>query len=59
MVRYRDLAHWEATRGAGPEPTDPAMHESWERGRAALQERRELTQQTSVKILRPISRRRP
>lgn len=59
MLRYHDLAHWEATRGAGLEPSDSAMHVSWERGKVALQARRELTQETSVKILRPISRRRP
>ncbi len=59
MLRYRNLAHWEATRGGGLEPSDPALRASWERCRDALQERRELTQHTSVKILRPISRRRP
>lgn len=59
MIRYRDLAHWEATRDAGPEPADAAQRASWQQGKAALHERRDLVQHTSVKILRPISRRQP
>jgi hypothetical protein len=59
VSRYDDLAHWEATRGPGPEPSDPAMREVWERGRTALRERAALIRQTDVRVLRPISSRRP
>lgn len=59
MTRYNNLAHWEATRGPGPEPSDPEMHATWEKGRTALHERSAMTRQTNVKVLRPISRRRP
>ena len=59
MSRYNDLAHWEATRGPGPEPSDPEMRELWETGRTALRERSALVRQTDVRVLRPISRRRP
>ena len=59
MSRYNDLAHWEATRGPGPEPSDPQMRAIWEKGRKALQERTAMLRHTDVKVLRPISRRRP
>ena len=59
MSRYNNLAHWEATRVPGPEPSDPEMHEIWEKGRTALRERTAIIRQTDVRILRPISRRRP
>ncbi len=59
MCRYNNLAHWEATRGPGPEPSDPEMHAIWEKGCTALRERTAIIRQTDVRILRPISRRRP
>jgi len=59
MSRYNDLAHWEATRGPGPEPSDSEMRAIWEKGRTALRERSAMIRQTDVRILRPISRRRP
>ena len=59
MSRYNDLTHWEATRGPGPEPSDPEMQAVWEKGRAALRERTTMHRQTDVRILRPISRRLP
>jgi hypothetical protein len=59
MARYDDMAHWEATRGPGPEPTDPEMREFWEKARAAIMERTSITLDTNVRVLRPISRRRP
>ena len=59
ISRYNDLAHWEATRGPGPEPSDPEMRAIWEKGRTALRERTTLIRRTDVRILRPISRRRP
>jgi hypothetical protein len=59
LARYNDLAHWEATRGPGPEPTDPEMYSLWDRGRSQLRERSAMTRQTDVCFLRPISRRRP
>ena len=59
MSRYNNLAHWEATRGPGPEPSDPERHAIWEKGRTALSERSAMVRQTDVRILRPISRRRP
>jgi len=59
MSRYNDLAHWEATRGPGSEPSDPKMHAIWEKGRTALRERTTMIRQTDVRVLHPISRRRP
>jgi hypothetical protein len=59
ISRYNDLAHWEATRGYGPEPSDPEMQAIWEKGRTALRERTALTRRTDVRILLPISSRRP
>ena len=59
MARYDDLAHWEATRGPGPEPEDPALREIWADGRDAIRERSSLVLDTGVRFLRPISRRRP
>lgn len=59
ISRYNDMAHWEATRGPGPEPSDPGMREIWEKGRTALRERSELVRQTEVRVLRPIGSRRP
>jgi hypothetical protein len=59
ISRYNDLAHWEATRGSGPEPSDPEMHAIWDKGRTALRERTVLTRRTDVRILLPISSRRP
>ena len=59
MARYDDMAHWEATRGPGPEPDDPEMKEKWNKARAAIMERTAITKETNVMVLRPISRRRP
>lgn len=59
LSRYRDLAHWEATRQAGPEPSDPALRPRWQAARAALARRAELTLHSGVRVLRPISTRRP
>ncbi len=59
ISRYNDLAHWEATRGPGPEPSDPEMRAIWEKGRTALRERNTLVRRTDVRILRPMSRRQP
>lgn len=59
MARYNDMAHWEATRGPGPEPSDPEMRDIWEKGRTALGQRADIIRQTDVRALRPISQRRP
>ncbi len=59
MARYDNLAHWEATRGPGPEPSDPEMRAIWDKGRTALRERSAIVRQTDVRVLRPISHRRP
>lgn len=59
IARYDDLAHWEATRGPGPEPEDPEMRAIWDRGRKDLKERSDMTRHTDVCVLRLISRRRP
>jgi hypothetical protein len=59
LSRYDDLAHWEATRGAGPEPADPEQRPGWQAAREALAARAALTQHSGVLLLRPISSRRP
>ena len=59
ICRYNDLAHWEATRGAGPEPEDPKLYAIWNRGRIKLRERSAMTRETDVCVLRPIGSRRP
>lgn len=59
LSRYDDLAHWEATRGAGPEPTNPAQRERRQAARQALADRAALTQHSGMRVLRPISSRRP
>ena len=59
MTRYDDMAHWEQTRDASPEPSDPELKRIWADGYAAVRERSRMCLSTSVKILRPISGRRP
>ncbi|MHB8575738.1 MAG: NIPSNAP family protein [Dehalococcoidia bacterium] len=59
LSRYDDLAHWEATRAAGPEPADSALRGRWQAAREALRDRAQLTQGSGMRVLRPISRRRP
>ncbi|HLZ70085.1 MAG TPA: NIPSNAP family protein [Dehalococcoidia bacterium] len=56
LTRYADLGVWEASRDLGPEPED-ATRAQWQ----ALQRanRSELVQASGVRILRPISSRRP
>ena len=59
VTRYDDMAHWEQTRDASPEPSDPQLKGIWADGYAAVRERSRMCLSTSVKILRPISGRRP
>ena len=59
MTRYDDMAHWEQTRDASPEPSDPELKRIWADGYAAVRERSRMCLSTNVKILRPISSRRP
>jgi hypothetical protein len=59
LSRYDDLAHWQATRGAGPEPDDASQRQRWRAARDALARRAALTQHSGVRVLRPISARRP
>ena len=59
MTRYDDMAHWEQTRDASPEPSDPELKRIWADGYAAVRERSRMCLSTNVKILRPISGRRP
>ena len=59
MTRYDDMAHWEQTRDASPEPSDPELKRMWADGYAAVRERSRMCLSTNVKILRPISGRRP
>lgn len=59
MTRYDDMAHWEQTRDASPEPSDPELKRIWADGYAAVRERSRMCLSTDVKILRPISARRP
>ena len=62
MSRYNDLSHWEGHQknvGTIAKPTDPELGKIWEIGQKAIQERRKIVLETSVKVLRPISSRRP
>ena len=59
MTRYDDMAHWEQTRDASPEPADPELKGIWADGYAAVRERSRMCLSTNVEILRPISGRRP
>ena len=59
MTRYDDMAHWEQTRDASPEPSDPELKRIWADGYAAVRERSRMCLSTNVKILTPISGRRP
>lgn len=59
LSRYDDLAHWQATRGAGQEPAEPEQRRGWQAAREALTARAALTQHSGVLLLRPISSRRP
>ena len=59
ITRYDDMAHWEQTRDAPLEPSDPELKRIWADGYAAVRERSRMCLSTSVKILRPISGRRP
>ncbi|MDE0024098.1 MAG: NIPSNAP family protein [Spirochaetaceae bacterium] len=59
MTRYDDMAHWEQTRDASPEPSDPELKRIWADGYAAVRERSRMCLSTSVQILRPITGRRP
>lgn len=59
LTRYDHLAHWEAARGAGPEPSDPEPRALWQAARDAIARRAALAEGAGWRILRPISRRRP
>ena len=59
MTRYDDMSHWEQTRDASPEPSDPELKRIWADGYAAVRERSRMCLSTNVQILRPISGRRP
>lgn len=59
MTRYDDMAHWEQTRDASPEPSDPELRRIWADGYAAVRERSRMCLSTDVQILRPMSARRP
>ncbi len=59
LTRYDDMAHWEQTRDVSPEPSDPELKRIWADGYAAVRERSRMCLSTNVKILRPISGRRP
>ncbi|GEM_PF-2398374 len=57
LTRYADLGAWEASREVGTEPEEPAPRAKWQALRQA--NRNELIQGSGVRILRPISARRP
>ena len=59
MTRYDDMAHWEQTRDASPEPADPELKRIWADGYAAVRERSRMSLSTNVMILKPIGGRRP
>lgn len=58
-ARYDDLAHWERTFGAGPEPSDPAKKAEWKRALELLAARNALADHTGIRVLQPLSARRP
>lgn len=57
LTGYAGLGVWEASRDPGPEPAEPELRAKWQALRAA--NRGELIQASGVRILRPISARRP
>jgi hypothetical protein len=59
LSRYRDLEHWEATRAAGPEPAEAELGTRWQAAREALAARAQLTEHSGMRVLRPLSNRRP
>ena len=62
MTRYDSLYHWEGHHsnvGTISQPDDPEMGKVWEIGQKAIQERKKITIDTNVKVLRPITSRRP
>ncbi|MCY3869978.1 MAG: NIPSNAP family protein [Gemmatimonadetes bacterium] len=62
MTRYDSLYHWEGHHsnvGTIAQPDDPEMGKVWEIGQKAIQERKKITIDTNVKVLRPITSRRP
>ncbi len=61
MTRYNDLSHWEGHQQGTERETlnDPALREIYATAMKAIKERGRITHETSVKILRPLSQRRP
>lgn len=62
MTRYDSLYHWEGHHsnvGTIAQPDDPEMGKVWKIGQKAIQERKKITIDTNVKVLRPITSRRP
>jgi hypothetical protein len=61
MSRYNDLSHWEGHQlGSEREIlSDPELKDIYEQALVAIRERSEIVLETSVKILRPLSKRLP
>lgn len=61
MTRYNDLSHWEGHQlgNERQELADPELKEIFDTAMAAIQERGRITEETTVKILKPLSSRRP
>lgn len=59
ISRYHDMAHWEASRQAGPKPDDPDLVPIWERAAEAIAERGSMTIDTNVLVMEPIGGRCP
>jgi len=59
MIRYASLQEWEAIRLAGREPEDNSLKHVRQTSREAQKELKQITRDTNVKILRPITERRP
>jgi hypothetical protein len=59
LTRFDGLEHWERTLGISPPPEDAALRPLWERYAAASEILSGLAAESSIKVLRPLSRRMP
>jgi hypothetical protein len=59
LSRYRDMAHWSASRTPGPEPAAGPERDRWARATDALLEMQAIAKFPLVQILEPVTVRRP
>ncbi len=61
MTRYNDLSHWEGHQlgNQRQDEPDPELKEIYDQAVVAIRERSQIVEETSVKILKPLSKRLP